>query len=163
MSFFTTALTSLLLATASTALPVASSRNEQELASRAGVSGYVIYPPGGTTYDSFGGAESNNGAGGQSFLHIQYEGVNQETPYTGTIGVDIYLEDPTGVQDDQYLTYDFGNPSGTLIDGYFSPPSGACGAYNLVFIEHQTLGNYGDIIKFRAAAPSINILCLPIQ
>jgi len=111
-----------------------------------------------------GGAAPSNGAGGISYINIQYAGVYQDDPFTATIGIDIYLEDPTGVQADQYLTYDFAsNPGNLLIEGYFSPPSGACGEYNLVFIEHQNLGDFGDIIKFRAAAPAITIVCTPIQ
>ncbi|KZO92447.1 hypothetical protein CALVIDRAFT_567320 [Calocera viscosa TUFC12733] len=158
MLSFIASLTSLLAATAAIALPVGEAR--AEVAPRAGPSGYVVYPPGGTTFDSYGGAESS---GGESYIHVQYEGVYQNSPYTATIGVDIFLEDPTGVQPDQYLAYNFGTPTIGLIDGYFSPPAGACGDYRLVFEEHQNLGNYGDIIKFRAAAPSITLLCLPIQ
>ncbi|KZT52290.1 hypothetical protein CALCODRAFT_93477 [Calocera cornea HHB12733] len=157
------AVTSLLAATAARALPTGEARAEAGVVSRAGASGYVVYPPGGTSFENMGGAEDDNGAGGISFIHIQYQGIDQNDPFTQTIGVDIYLEDPTGKQADQYLTYDFGNPNNLLIDGYFSPPSGACGDYNLVFIEHQNLGNFGDIIKFRAAAPAITLVCLPIQ
>ncbi|KZO92446.1 hypothetical protein CALVIDRAFT_567319 [Calocera viscosa TUFC12733] len=163
MLSFTTAITAILTVTAAVALPHREARNENALASRAGPSGYVVYPPGGTSFESMGGAESDNGAGGISFIHIQYQGIDVNSPYTQTIGVDVYLQDPTGVQPDQYLTYDFGNPNSLLIDGYFSPPSGACGDYNLVFVEHQNLGNFGDIIKFQAAAPAITIVCTPIQ
>jgi len=123
---------------------------------RANATGYVIQPTSGTSILSIGGAVVNDGAGGISFIPIQYEKGDN------TIGVDIYLQDPTGAQADQYLVYDVGNPEGNPIVGYFSPPSEACGNYNLVFIEHYSESD-GNVAKTQTADFPIDIYCNPIQ
>ncbi|EJT97219.1 hypothetical protein DACRYDRAFT_25317 [Dacryopinax primogenitus] len=147
------------LVTASVSVALPHEARTVELSERQGPSGYVVYPPGGTSFDIIGGGGPN---GGVTYLNIQYQGVNLQDPYVQTVGIDIYLHDPTGQQADSYLTYEFASdPSGTLIEGYFVPA--LCGDFELVFIEHQNMGNFGDIIKFKAAAPSITIVCSPEQ
>jgi len=136
------------------AMPVSGS----SLQARAGPSGSVVSPPGNTNVLNLGGAGA---------LHIQYQRVNETLPNQQgpayTIGIDLVLEDPAHQQADMPITYGFrANPmTADLIDGYFVPPQGACGTYNLVVTEHQYY--LGEVVSFTAAAPSVSITCGPIQ
>ncbi|EJU01479.1 hypothetical protein DACRYDRAFT_100394 [Dacryopinax primogenitus] len=129
-----------------------------ELEARVGPSGSVIFPPGNTKFVNLGGTGD---------LHIQYQRVNQTLSGNRgpawTVGVDLFLEDPTGRQASFPICSDLrANPiNAAVIDAHFVPPVGACGTYNLVFQEHQFY--LGQVISFRAAAPYVSITCGPIQ
>jgi len=162
LSFTGLSVVTLALLGASVTASPTTPRREESLTARAGPSGYVIYPPGGTNFDIIGGELPT---GGITYINIQYQGVSTTVGDQGytTVGVDIYLQDPNGVQADLPLASNFGNPDGGVIEGNFVPPGETCGTYNLVFIEHQNLGINGQTIDFQSAAPSINIYCSPIQ
>ncbi|KZT54977.1 hypothetical protein CALCODRAFT_510400 [Calocera cornea HHB12733] len=145
------------LAVVSAALAYLASASPLPIA-RAGPSGSVIYPPGNTNFLNLGGTGD---------LHIQYQRVDETLPNNQgpawTVGIDLALEDPTGQQATLPIAYGLrANPvSAEVIDAHFVPPQGACGNYNLVVTEHQYY--LGQVISFRAAAPSVSVTCGPIQ
>ncbi|KZT54978.1 hypothetical protein CALCODRAFT_485122 [Calocera cornea HHB12733] len=124
---------------------------------RAGPSGSVVAPAGGTQVLNLGGTGS---------IYVEYQGVQGTTDDGNTyqtIGIDVSLHDPSGFSTDATLAQGFKpNPtSGVHISGYFAPPLGACGTFNLVITEHQLTNQH--VITFQAAAPEITIQCGPIQ
>ncbi|KZO99132.1 hypothetical protein CALVIDRAFT_561537 [Calocera viscosa TUFC12733] len=157
--FFTTAFLAVFsacLASVASASPIPVERSA--LQGRAGPSGTVIFPPGNTVFLNLGQTGD---------LHIQYQRVNTTLPNdegpAWTVGIDLFLEDPTGAQADMPITCGFrANPvTASVIDGHFVPPEDACGSYNLVAMEHQYYR--GEVITFRAAAPYVSVTCGPIQ
>ncbi|EJU01480.1 hypothetical protein DACRYDRAFT_22602 [Dacryopinax primogenitus] len=137
-------------------LPVLSN-SPTMFARAAGPSGSCVSPSGGSSILNLGGTGS---------IHVEYQGVQgttpDGTPYH-TMGIDVILHDPTSAMADVTLAQGLkpNPPSGTSISGYFTPPLGASGSFNLIIIEHQFI--YNEVLSFQAAAPQITIQAGPIQ
>jgi len=139
-----------------TASPV-TPRNAAEMRPRAGPSGFAVQPSGGTEVVNLGGTGA---------IYVEYQGVEgtlSDGSTYRTLGIDLTLHDSTGTQADIMLVQGFKpNPTTSVsISGYFTPPLGACGTFNLVMTEHQYI--YNTVISFQAAAPQISIQCGPVQ
>ncbi|KZO99133.1 hypothetical protein CALVIDRAFT_561538 [Calocera viscosa TUFC12733] len=131
-----------LLLGVTTGLPMAS-HGTALVKLRGGPSGSPVTPPDGTEVLNLGGTGA---------IHVEYQGVEGTTADGNTyrtMGIDL----AQGFKP---------NPiTGVFISGYFTPPAGYCGAFNLVIVEHQYI--YQEVISFQAAAPLITIQCGPIQ
>ncbi|KZT62336.1 hypothetical protein CALCODRAFT_249035 [Calocera cornea HHB12733] len=131
----------------------------RDLLERAGPSGSVNSPSGGTGYINY-----NYNGYATEWIYIDYSAVRDQSSGTDTIGIDLYLEtvDGSPLGFDGTITNGFMAPtpvSDTVI-GWFLFPKNACGTFRLVFIEHQ-IYQTTQVIQFRSAAPTITITCEP--
>ncbi|KAL7009330.1 hypothetical protein EMMF5_000960 [Cystobasidiomycetes sp. EMM_F5] len=118
---------------------------------RAGPSGHLSSPAGGTTIQT-----TDTGNGG---IWMEYIGVNQNygNTYALTYSVAAFLVSPNG-QEQYFLTNgEAVNPKTGKINAFLKTPRGACGDFDFVIVETQYYR--GQVIDFKSQAPRLHINC----
>ncbi|KAM0753179.1 hypothetical protein T439DRAFT_323813 [Meredithblackwellia eburnea MCA 4105] len=122
------------------------------LEARAGPSGYLNFPPGGTHFqiDLHGNLHL-------SYHQVSYVDTVDPINSAQTMSIDVNLEALDSFNKDATLVTGLSVNSNTSdINGWFVPQV-SCGNYRLAIYEWQLYGY--NIIRFRSAAPTITIDC----